>query len=427
MHRALALIETAHRGVGLQSKRRPPARLMPDRLLLRFPPNGDPAWLRQSADGRVMSGAARGWPPSAVSSGVAEIVVLVPAEEVLVTEARIPARNRAQLLQALPFAVEDQLLAPVESLHFTSATGEGDAVGVAVVAKTTLQSWLDRLSAAGIRADALLPDSLALPFASDRATVLAEDDRAVVRLARWSAFACALPDLSDWLQRAGDATATRTIDAIDARTASSQPAVPGAARYERASDALSGFARGLGALPMNLLHGEFAPSHRAARGARWWRVAAALAVAAIVLAVVDRGVDVLQLSRTSARLDTLAKETLRKAFPDIGAAELERIAPADIARSRIERLRGGGERSGFLRIVGEIAPVLGTATRIRTRGIEFRNGALELGLQAPDVATLDAVRERLAAQPGLKVAVTAANPEANGIEGHIRVDGGGAR
>ena len=103
------------------------------------------------------------------------------------------------------------------------------------------------------------------------------------------------------------------------------------------------------------------------------------------------------------------------------------MSPADLARSRIERLRGGGERSGFLRLVGEIAPVLGTVTRIQTRGMEFRNGALELGLQAPDVATLDAVRERLAAQPGLKVAVTAANPEANGIEGHIRVDGGGAR
>jgi general secretion pathway protein L len=399
---------------------------MPDRLLLRLPSNGDPTWLRQSVDGRVMSVAARGWPPSSALSSAAEIVVLVPAEDVLVTDARIPARNRAQLLQALPFAVEDQLLAPVESLHFTAATGEGDAVGVAVVAKTTLQSWLDRLSSAGIRADALLPDSLALPFAPDRAIVLAEDDRALVRLARWSAFACPLSDLSDWLQRTGDAPA-RAIDVIDARSASSRLIVPAAARHERVSDASSWLARGLDARAMNLLHGEFAPSHRAARGARWWRVAATLAAAAIVLAVVDLGVDVLQLSRTSARLDTMAQEALRKAFPDIGAAELERMAPADIARSRIERLRGGGERSGFLRLVGAIAPVLGTATRIQTRGLEFRNGALELGVQAPDVATLDVVRERLAAQPGLKVAVTAANPEANGIEGHIRIDGGGAR
>jgi general secretion pathway protein L len=400
---------------------------MPDRLLLRLAPTGDPTWLRQGADGRVVSGVAHGWPPSEVSSGAAEIVVLVPAEDVLLTEARIPARNRAQLLQALPFAVEDQLLAPVESLHFAAAPGVGDAVGVAVVAKATLRSWLDRLSAAGIRADAMLPDSLALPSAPDHATLLAEDDRVVVRLARWSAFACPPADLAQWLSRAGEAASAREIEAIDVRAGAMPPIVPGATMRREQSGALAVFARSLGALPINLLNGEFAPAHRAAESARWWRVAAALAAAAIVLAVVDLGVDVLQLSRTSARLEALAQDALRKAFPDIGAAELERAAPADLARSRIERLRGGGERSGFLRLVGAVAPVLGTATRIQTRGLEFRNGALEIGLQAPDVATLDAVRERLAAEPGLQVAVTAANPDANGVEGHIRVDGGGAR
>ena len=53
--------------------------------------------------------------------------------------------------------------------------------------------------------------------------------------------------------------------------------------------------------------------------------------------------------------------------------------------------------------------------------MEYRNGSLELGLRAPDVATLDAVRERLAAQAGLTVAVTAANPVEGGIDGHIRI------
>jgi general secretion pathway protein L len=122
---------------------------------------------------------------------------------------------------------------------------------------------------------------------------------------------------------------------------------------------------------------------------------------------------------------------VRKAFPDVDAAELARATPGDIARRRIERLRGGGESSGFLRVLNEIGPVLGSTTQIQTRGMEFRNGTLELGLRAPDVATLDAMRERLAAQPGLSVTVTAANPGENGIDGRIRVGsaagGGGAK
>ena len=133
---------------------------------------------------------------------------------------------------------------------------------------------------------------------------------------------------------------------------------------------------------------------------------------------------------TRAALDTLSQDAVRKAFPDVGDADFARSVPADIARSRIERLRGGAEMSGFLRMLTEIAPTLGaTTTRIQTRGMEFRNGTLELALHAPDVAALDAVRERLAALPGLKVSVTAANPGDGGIDGRIRIggDAGGAR
>ena len=89
------------------------------------------------------------------------------------------------------------------------------------------------------------------------------------------------------------------------------------------------------------------------------------------------------------------------------------------------------EHSGFLRGDFEYhcAPVPVLVYRGRLwRGIECRNGSLELGLRAPDVATLDTVREKLAAQPGLSVAVTAANPGDGGIDGRIKVgSAGGAK
>ncbi|HEY6986215.1 MAG TPA: type II secretion system protein GspL [Rhodanobacteraceae bacterium] len=391
---------------------------MPDRLLLRLPSLGDPAWLRQAGDGRVLEGTKRGMPPPSAVAQASEVVALVPAEDVLLTEARIATRNRAQLLKAIPFAIEDQLLAPVEDLHFAAAERDGEAVGVAVVAKARLRSWLDRLSAAGIRADVLLPESLALPAAADRASALIENDRAVVRFAPWSAFACAVSDLDAWLERANGSGPARPLDVHDFRDAA---ATRGANRQDRARDALAFLASGLGKPPLNFLHGEFAPQHRAERGARLWRIAAALAAAVLVLAVANLGFEVLQLSRTSTQMQTLADEAVRKAFPDVNDAELARYSPADLVRSRVERLRGGAESSGFLHVLSAIAPVLGSTTRIQTRGMEFRNGALELGLRAPDVATLDSVRERLAAVPGLKVAVTAANPGDNGIDGRIRI------
>ncbi|MEP7042217.1 MAG: type II secretion system protein GspL [Dokdonella sp.] len=391
---------------------------MSDRLLLRLAPDGGLTWLRQSGTGVSIASVA-GPPPASVVATAGEVVVLVPAEDVLLTETRISARNRAQLLQALPYAVEDQLLGAVEDLHFAAAVKDGvEPIGVAVVAKKRLRGWLERLAEAGVRPDVLIPESLALA----PGTVIVEDARAIVRLATWSAFACAPADLVDWLVHAG---ATAPSSAYDFRASPAAPLPLAAARYhERQRDPLALLASGCAHPPLNLLEGEFASMHRGARGARWWRLAAALVVAVMVLAVVDLGFEVLQLSRASARIDTLAQEAVRKAFPDIDAAQLARLSPEQLMRSRLDRLRGSAESSGLLRVLTQIAPVLGSTSRIQTRGMEYRNGVFELSLHAPDVAALDSVRERFSMVPGLKVEVTAANPGTDGVDGRIRIGSG---
>jgi general secretion pathway protein L len=197
--------------------------------------------------------------------------------------------------------------------------------------------------------------------------------------------------------------------------------LPLASYQERQRDPLAFLAANFTQAPLNLLEGEFAPRHRHARGARWWRVAAALAAAVVILALANLGFDVLRLARASTRMETLAQDAVRKAFPEIDAAQLSRLSPADLMRGRLERLRGGTESGGLLKVLAQIAPVLGSTTRIQTRGMEYRNGVFELALRAPDVAALDSVRERLATVPSVQPVVTAANPSADGVDGRIRI------
>jgi len=397
---------------------------MPDRLLLRLDHDGGLSWLRQGGAARAPLASTRGVPPATVLADAGEVVVLVPAEDVLLTETRLSARNRSQLLQALPYAIEDQLLSAVEDLHFAAAVGSDDQVGVAVVARSTLGAWLDQLAVHGIRPDVLVPESLALQSGP---SALIEDRRAIVRCGAWSAFACSLDELPQWLAQTSSSSAATALDVHDFRAA---PALalpaPVSAYHERQRDPLAFLAAHLGTPALNLLSGAFATRHRGARGARWWRIAALLAAAVFVLALINLGFEVLQLSRTSARVDTLSQEAVRKAFPDIDAAQLARVSPEQLMRARLDRLRGGAEASGLLRVLAQIAPVLGSTTRIQTRGMEYRNGTLELALRAPDVAALDSVRERFATVPGLKVEVTAANPGADGVDGRIRIVSDGA-
>jgi general secretion pathway protein L len=394
---------------------------MPDRLLLRLAPDGGLTWLRQRAGAPAVAGSVAGAPPASALAGARAIVVLVPTEDVLLTEVKLAARNRAQLLQAVPYAVEDLLLDPVEDLHFAAARTHGDTVGVAVVAQRTLRGWLERLSAEGIEPDVLVPDALALPATPGRVHAMIENGRATLRLAPWSAFACTLPELDARLARLDDALPLEVHDFREAPPL----ALPGtpAAYHERRRDPLAWLGQGHGDAPLNLLEGRFAPRRRA-RGSRAWKIAAGLAAAVVLLAFADLGGEVLRLSRASTRLEVLARDEVRKAFPGIDAAQLDRLSPEQLVRDHLERLRGGAAAGELLQRLASIGPVLGSSSRVQTRGLEYRNGTLELALRAPDVAALDLVRERLGTVPGLRAEVTAANPGPDGVDGRIRIVAG---
>jgi len=393
---------------------------MPDRLLLRLAADGRLTWLVQGADGRARADAVTGAPPSQVLEKAAHITVLVPSADVLLLEAPAPTRQRSQLQRAVPFAVEDQLAQPVEDLHFALAPDTQDGrIGVAVVAREKLRHWLQQLAEAGVQADVLLPESLALAPGH----LLIEPAHATLRIAPWRAAAIDTAALAQWLALCAPEL-TQGLVVADARYAprASLPVAVGE-YHERVRDPLAWLAAELpGEGALNLLQGDFAARHRAAPAARLWRIAAMCAAAALCAAFAYAVAERELLQRESARLDDAMHSVLVQSFP-----EMEKVAgePAKLMQSSLARL-GGGDQGGLLRLLGQVAPVLGSTTRLTTRGFEFRNGTLELSLVAPDVPTLDLLRERLAMVPGLKVELTAANPGENGVEGRIRIVGGGA-
>ncbi|HET9033002.1 MAG TPA: type II secretion system protein GspL [Dokdonella sp.] len=396
---------------------------MSDRLILRLDRSDQLAWLRQSVDGRVLSSSQSTPPSAAVIAAADEIVVLVPAEDVLLIETRVNARSSAQLQQAVPFAVEDQLLGAVEDQHFAIHADNDGRVGVAVVARTRMQRWIATLAALGVRADVLIPESLVLPFSAESASAMIDQGQVLIRLDRWSALTCSSAQLSDWLTQVRASGIDRAIEAHDFDDESDAAIGQHFASYQAGlRDPLAFLARDLGRSAVNLLSGEFASDHRQARGTRWWRRVAIAAAAFVILAFVHRGLEVRQLGQEVANVDAAMTESLLKTFPDLGAAERSR-APQSVMRDRLERLRGGSESSGFLRLLGQIAPVLGRTTRTQMRGLEFRNGILEVGLRAPDVATLDSMREQFSAIPGLSAEVTASVPADTGVDGRIRIRG----
>lgn len=356
-----------------------------------------------------------GLPPAALREAAREIVVLVPGADVLVSEVTLSARSRNQLMRALPYAVEDQLLDPVEEMHFAASAALGNTeggirYGMAAVAKARMRQWVDHLAATDLRADVLLPDTLALPLRDGKPTALIDAERALVRLAPFSTFVCAPAALDDWLGHIGVERSSLNIH--DLRSPS---------RANSHTNALSVLAAGLTPLALNMLQGEFAPAHRHAREASLWRKVALAAVAVVVLAIVGLVLQNAKLKRESQQLQAAIEQDLHKALPQLDAKDLVNANPETLLGNRLHD--GGNRNDDVLNLLERIAPVLGTGTRVQTRGIEYHNDTLELALRAPDVAMLDSVRERLAALPQLRVEVTGANPGKDGVDGRIRIAG----
>lgn len=131
--------------------------------------------------------------------------VLVPNEQVRLLAVDLPLPTRGKRLAALPFAIEDRIAEPVESVHIAL----GEALGpqrylVAVVRHDVMAAWVAVAEDAGLGAAAMVPDALALPRpAEGEWSVDLAADRAVVRAGDGTGFAAPAAMLQPAWQAAG--------------------------------------------------------------------------------------------------------------------------------------------------------------------------------------------------------------------------------
>lgn len=119
-----------------------------------------------------------------------QIIVLVPSEDVVLTTVKLPKMNRARLAQALPFALEEQVIGELTTLHFVPGEIQADGdVPVAITSKEKMQYWLAQLQALNIQPDILMPLVFALPR-EENSWVITLHDTANIRMNAYEGFAC---------------------------------------------------------------------------------------------------------------------------------------------------------------------------------------------------------------------------------------------
>jgi len=367
----------------------------------------------------------------AAEVGATRVVLLAPGEEVLLTEAALPGRNRQRLTQALPYAMEEQLIDDVDQMHFVLGPSVGDGrYSTAVVHRSRLERWLARAQTGGVHLDAVVPDVLALPLAEDGWTVFLESGRVLVRTGPYAGFA-ATPDtapmlLAHALREAGEAAPT-VIRVYDAAGTGGDYLRPTASEPPLETLPYSGGLLGLAAesgagRTLNLLQGDFSPRAQLSRRLRPWYATAALVAALLVLQPAVFAYEHWQATQRSDRLRQAIEATYREAFPDAQRV----VNPRAQMESRLSKLRAraGGAGGGFIEMLAVAGPLLG-GEGIHLKSLRYRDGQLDVELQAADFQRLEGLKQQLSEAATWSIEIQSATAREDKVDGRLLIRGEG--
>jgi general secretion pathway protein L len=418
---------------------------MADWLLIRIA--NDPGrvdWLVADAAGRVVE-AVRSGPLSAAAQHAAgrRICVLVPASDVLLTDAEVPIKSGARIQQIVPYALEEQVAQDIESLHFAVGRriGESSRIPVAVVSRALLDGWLDQLRDVGLEPDCLYADSSLVPENPGQAVLVLSGDSVILR-------APGSPPVTLPLTALGEA-----LDLLRPTTQATLVAAPGIEfggnglvvyageaewrQYGATVEALRSQFEGLAvqllpggplglfaqSLPrtsaINLLHGAYAPESPLAGRLKAWRIAAAMLLALLLLHGIGSAARLLVLHRAEGRLDQSISETFEQAMPgEHNSSNARRRMEA-----RLNSLQGSTDPSGLLAMLAAVAQARAGATGTALRALSYRDGLLELQVTAPGADAIDHISQQLRTG-GWQADLTSGTSSSGGYQGRIQMKPG---
>jgi general secretion pathway protein L len=383
--------------------------------------------------GNVQSGPLDLAPASAAGR---KVVVLVPGTDALLAEPVLPLKSGAKLAQVVPFALEEHLAADVEDLHFAVGKRETrPGTPVSVVARARMEAWQALLTNAGLHADAVYPETAALPETANAITLLIDGARVYVRRPDTPGTVLDVQPLIEALQLAlasGDEAREHVTIYVSEDD------------YERERELLEGmreFTASLqlkllpdGPLPLlaanivqhpgvNLLQGTYQAKRKLQMSFAPWRYAAVLAIVFVAASLGLKSWQYLHYRSEEARLDAEISDVYQKLMP--GAPLPDTSAARRQVEARLNQLRHSGPVGGMMMTLAALGEAMGKVPDTTVEGLFYSNNTTKLRVLAPSVDALDRIRQ-VATEHGLQAELESESPRDSKHEGRLQLKNPGA-
>lgn len=268
------------------------------------------------------------------------VVFVAPGEEVLLTIANVPSKQHRQIVQAVPFAIEERLAMDVEDCFFSlGSRNVNDQVQVAVVERSQIKSWLKRLEALEVDVNFMIAEANLLSC-DNGISVLVDHDRVHVRWPDGTGITTSRESLP--LALSSDETdlpinVIGNESDIDAsRLQLSELEASGEVLSQRVVNE-SGFyllCCEFSGTENNLLQGEFKVEEAVSGFQLVWKSVAVLALVGVVLHFSTLAAEIWYLDRKSSEYEAEANALYASVFPkDRNVRDLRRRWKANLGSS----------------------------------------------------------------------------------------------
>lgn len=335
-----------------------------------------------------------------------EVIVIVPAQDVLLTHAALPKLNTHRLQQALPFALEENLIDDVETLHFaTGAHQENNTWPVAIVAKQKMDEWLNALQQVDLAASYLIPAPLALQQEMNHWYIVMTDDEAIVRINQWDGFCCNKINLATLLDLKMNEVKNKphaiylNFYTSDRNFHFTYENIPVQTQHYAPEQFINDLATWLDEnSAINLLQGPYRAKQKTSDVKKTWTIAAYLALAVIATGFIGNLIGFFILYFQAHALERSVHAIYKNNFPSATSI----VAPKERMSEKLKKLMNQSGKNSFLATLALVGKSFAETPGIHLLKLDFKNQQVTLELSTATSDNLDKFTNSLNAQ-GLSV------------------------
>ena len=349
------------------------------------------------------------------------VVFVVPGEDVLLTRAKVPSRRQRQILQAVPYAVEEQLASDVEDCFF--ALGERNDQGeilVSVCDLEQMESRVEFLSRLAVDVMTLVSET-SLVETSGAAAVI-DQERVHIRWLDGTGLTVPVGQLAMTLATGHEEPPfeiTGNSEAVESLAIQLSELEAGGREVHRNPVEETGFyllCRQFNGRQTNLLQGAYKVAEKHSGFVMVWRSVAILAGVALLLHLLLLAGQGWFLSRKASEYQAASLSLYQSIFPDDrNLRDLRRRWDAHLGRS------GASGAGAFISLFGQASRDLpGAGLTLQKVNFNESRGDLILQVTGERSELLVQYAQRLSSE-GLSAEIGTISQEGEGVRGSIRL------